>query len=390
MADHLIQKKGMYHVRLDIPEDVREAFGGRKALTKTLKTGSRREANERKLPILHAWRKQIRNARQGQPLAEAERNQWPKAQKKYSTKLPFTHKQLEKFEKYQKEIKGISTKTVDTQISKIKQMDAYFKENGDDLTFGAVHRFLETLAVATKTKKQYLYAGNSFHKWMYKYNREYRTKYKQKSPPFEGHDLPSIKKGKKKEEKRLPFQVEDLPKLHSGAVAKGKLELADMIKIASYTGCRIEEICKLKTEHIIEEKGIKCLFIEEGKTDSSIRKIPIHPKLKELIDELATKSSDGYLIKSSGGNKYGIRSDSHSKAFGRLKTEMGYDARYVFHSIRKTVITALQHIDTPPLIIASIVGHETGTVTFDIYSEGASAEQMFKAIKKLNIPPFNT
>jgi hypothetical protein len=32
-------------------------------------------------------------------------------------------------------------------------------------------------------------------------------------------------------------------------------------------------------------------------------------------------------------------------------------------------------------VIASIVGHETGTVTFDIYSEGASAKQKYDAIK---------
>jgi hypothetical protein len=34
-------------------------------------------------------------------------------------------------------------------------------------------------------------------------------------------------------------------------------------------------------------------------------------------------------------------------------------------------------------VIASIVGHETGTVTFDIYSEGASAKQKLEAINTL-------
>lgn len=386
MADHLIQRKGIYHVRLDIPEDVRQTFGGRKALTKTLQTGSRREANERKLPILHAWQKQIRNARQGQPLAEAERNQWPKAQKKYSTKLPFTPKQLEKFEKYQKEIKDISAKTVDTQISKLKKMNAYFTKNGDDLTFGAVHRFLETLEVSSKTKQQYLFAGNSFHKYMYKYSREYRTKYRQKSPPFEKHDLPNDKKkGKKKEDKRLAFKVDEIKKLYDFAISKKKHQVAYTIKIAGYTGCRIEEICRLTKSHIVAENGVLSLYVEEGKTDASIRKIPIHSDLKPLIDELANNAdkNDGYLIKGSTGNKYGNRSNSIGKTFGRLKTELGYDSRHVFHSIRKTVATVLEHNDVKPLVISSIIGHETGTLTFDIYSEGASAKQKLEAIKTL-------
>lgn len=104
--------------------------------------------------------------------------------------------------------------------------------------------------------------------------------------------------------------------------------------------------------------------------------------MKPLIEKLANNADDdGYLIHTSGGNKYGIRSDSISKAFGRIKRELGYDARHVFHSIRKTVITSLQQNDVKPLVIASIVGHETGTVTFDIYSEGASAKQKYDAIK---------
>lgn len=65
----------------------------------------------------------------------------------------------------------------------------------------------------------------------------------------------------------------------------------------------------------------------EGKkfrlTDASIRKIPIHQSLKPLVEQLVKNAdSEGYLIYSSGGNKYGICSDSISKAFGRLKKSL--------------------------------------------------------------------
>jgi len=241
------------------------------------------------------------------------------------------------------------------------------------------------LDVSTKTKKNHIHAGSSFHKWASKYDSDYKSRYDTRDNPFLGHELPNDKKkGKKKEEKRLAFRAEEVKKLYEFAISKRKHQVAYAVKIAGLTGCRIEEVCRLKKNHIVAENGVLSLYIEEGKTDASIRKIPIHPSLKSLIDQLVKNADDGdYLIYSPGGNKYGIRSDSISKAFGRIKRELGYDARYVFHSIRKTVITALQHNDIKPLVIASIVGHETGTVTFDIYSEGASAKQKLEAIKTL-------
>ncbi|MGV2463302.1 UNVERIFIED_CONTAM: integrase, partial [Pseudomonas aeruginosa] len=71
------------------------------------------------------------------------------------------------------------------------------------------------------------------------------------------------------------------------------------------------------------------------------------------------------------------------KSFGRLKTSLGFGADSVFHSIRKTVITQLLRASIPGIIIAEIVGHETGTVTFDVYSQGASIAQKMDALTKI-------
>lgn len=66
MTDYIIQKKGesTWYVRMDIPADVRRAFGNRRALTHTLKTGLRSEAMERRLPWITQWKADIRAARQ--------------------------------------------------------------------------------------------------------------------------------------------------------------------------------------------------------------------------------------------------------------------------------------------------------------------------------------
>ena len=62
---------------------------------------------------------------------------------------------------------------------------------------------------------------------------------------------------------------------------------------------------------------------------------------------------------------------------------MGYGKHHVFHSIRASVITHLVRADVPDRLIKELVGHETGTVTFDVYSQGASAKQKLAAISKL-------
>lgn len=65
MADNLIQKKGesTWYVRLAVPADVRAAMGGKTVLIRSLKTGLRSEAMERRLTVLAEWKASIAQAR---------------------------------------------------------------------------------------------------------------------------------------------------------------------------------------------------------------------------------------------------------------------------------------------------------------------------------------
>lgn len=63
MRDNLILRQHTYHVRLAIPEDVRFFFGGRKLLSKSLKTGLEREAKDRARVALVEWKAQIEQAK---------------------------------------------------------------------------------------------------------------------------------------------------------------------------------------------------------------------------------------------------------------------------------------------------------------------------------------
>lgn len=306
----------------------------------------------------------------------------------YRAKSPITTARIEAFKTYQETVKGIVQKTVDTQVARLENLKKWLEDNRRDLTHESITAYMDTLSVSEKTKKQFLFAGSSFWKWALRYDENFKKLHRDQQSPFQNHDFPTNRSKKSSNStERKSFSTEDVAKLYNTAKSlKNRETLADLILLGALTGARIEELCRLKTSDIIHDEGIKCFSIKDAKTAAGERNIPIHPALLHVIDRLADKSEDGYLIKSTSGNKYGNRSDALSKQFGRLKTDLGYNSQFVFHSLRKTVITQLQRADIPGILIAAIVGHETGTITFDVYSSGPSPSQKLNAISKLKYP----
>lgn len=307
----------------------------------------------------------------------------------FTPKTPFSDGRLEDFSKHQIEVRKVIQKTVDMQVSRLKTIRDFMTQEKLELNHKSVRTWIETeQSITAKTKKQYVLAGNTFYKWAMNNVPEFEEKFQDIKPPFQNHEFPIARTGKaQKEGKRKKYtkaQVESIYAKAKEMKGKNKQPLLDAIRIGAFTGMRIEEICKLVIERdLIDDEGVYSFSLDDGKNESAIRNIPIHPDLLPLIERLKADSKDGFLMPSPAGNKYGIRSDYLSKAFGRLKTSMGFDDKYVFHSFRGTVITELQRADVPALTIVSIVGHDHGTVTFDIYSDGASAKQKHEAIQKI-------
>ncbi|ARA80370.1 MULTISPECIES: site-specific integrase [Pseudomonas syringae group] len=302
---------------------------------------------------------------------------------------PFTKKNLETFATYQKDIRKVIDKTVDMQVSRLQKIGEWLKKEKLGLDHKSVRLYLESqTTLSPKTKKQYVLAGNTFYKWAMNNLPRFETKFQNMKPPFQNHEFPSSRKGKAQAEaERKNYTVKQAEQIFAKAKeikGKNRQHLMDAIRIGAFTGMRIEEICQLEIHRdLVDDEGVYCISLDDGKTRSSVRKVPVHPDLLPIIERLKKNSKDGFLVPSPAGNKYGIRSDFLSKAFGRLKTSMGFNEQYVFHSFRGTVITQLQRAGVPELTIKCIVGHETGEVTWDIYSDGASPAQKFDGIKKL-------
>lgn len=303
----------------------------------------------------------------------------------HKVKSPITKQRIATFRQY-REARNVATKTIDQQQSKLEKLSAYLTKEGKPLDFDAVSAWLDSLKLASKTLTQYLLAGNTFWKWAVKHDTRWREDYRDKANPFENHELPQTRGKQRADRQRKDFQPKEIAELHAAALAADHTTLADLILLGAYTGARIEELCQLRVEHLIEPDGVASFDIVDSKTTAGIRVVPVHPALSSIVERLKEDSKDGYLIRSDSKNKYGIRSDALSKAFGRLKEAKGYGAQHVFHSIRKTVITQLVRAEVQGTLIAELVGHETGTVTFDVYSQGASSFQKLEAISKLSLP----
>ncbi|WP_407730343.1 tyrosine-type recombinase/integrase [Pseudomonas helleri] len=300
----------------------------------------------------------------------------------YKSKSPINKARLAIFREH-RQGRAIAAKTIDQQESKLEKLSDFLKAGERSLDFDAVSAWLDSLKLTSKTLTQYLLAGSVFWRWAMKHDVRWREDFKDRANPFENHDLPQVRGKAKTDAQRKDFNLEDIAKLHAAASIGGHATLADLILLGTYTGARIEELCQLKAEHVIEPDGIKSFDIVDSKTAAGIRSVPIHPALATLVDRLVEQSKDGYLVPSDNMNKYGIRSDALSKAFGRLKEAQGFGSQHVFHSIRKTVVTQLHRADVRSELIAELIGHETGTVTFDVYSQGATTAQKLVAISKL-------
>ncbi|UZE04692.1 site-specific integrase [Pseudomonas corrugata] len=492
MADNLVQKKGesTWYVRLAVPADVRAALGGRTVLIRSLQTGLRSEAMERRLAVLAEWKAQIANARGkraargdtwkdpiatvAQGLAQASRKlktdvalgeaddqttfaaeeiqalyeglfddspegrlRREKADRVYAMtglegelanvtfaqemalavmakvfgvtqelspveqeeaqlilsnpeahkpKSPITPARLKAFREF-RESRGGAAKHVDQQVRRMEDLSKFLKDNSLSLDFDSVDAWIKSLNRAPATLSQHLMSGTAFWSWAIRYDVQWRVEYKDKADPFKGHEIPKGGGSKLAGQERQIYTRDDTLKLHQAALDNGDQPLADLITLGWYTGGRIEELCRLTKDSVVTVDGIQCFDFPRSKSKASKRVVPIHPSLLSIVDRLSNNSTDNYLIPIKSDGPYGKRSHAISKAFGRLRTAAGFSRLHVFHSFRHTVVTELIRADVPDALAKELVGHETGSVTHDVYSKGASTKQKFAAIAKLPVIP---
>lgn len=179
---------------------------------------------------------------------------------------------------------------------------------------------------------------------------------------------------------REPFDPADVVKLLRAAAERHDDTLADLIRLAMYSGARIEELCSLKVGDVADDH----FKIVAAKTKAGIRTVPLHPELRQVMARLVEgKKPDQHVLSGLRGGKYGRRSGAIGTRFGRLKTKLGFGPKHDFHSIRKTVGTQLENAGVPENVAADLLGHEKPRITYGIYSGGTTHAVKAEALAKL-------
>ncbi|MFY9513613.1 MAG: tyrosine-type recombinase/integrase [Rubrivivax sp.] len=422
MSDHIELRRHVWFARLTIPEELRAHFGLRR-FSQSLKTGDRRRAVELAQPVVALWKAKIRQARGDANAVQAEALRWREALQEARKAGSDEHVEVleslvvdrahEKeaedgeraaqsfaslalgrsppsglhFDAWVVSISHLQQKGRDQYQADVKRLIARFAAL-DDMTPTALRQWASELTkhrqspVSPASMKRMVSCWRSY--WKYLRGQEVVPP---DSDPFSLIELPSRGAGKAKSAAKAgwrPFQPADVCKLADAArdSGQGDQQLVVLITLAAYSGARIEELCSLK----VTDAGSAALHIADAKTAAGIRDVPIHPAIKGLVRALVKDSEDGYLISGLTFNKYGDRSNAIGKRFGRLKARLGFGEPFVFHSIRKTVVTLLEDAGVSENLAADIVGHEKPRITYGLYSGGASMKTKAAALGKVAYP----
>lgn len=414
---HLVQRGKTYYAALDIPKDLRSRFGGKARFMQSLRTDSESDATILAAPLLANWKRQIHLARRAKSdlgqelLLKAE--DWNRDLKKANADerevlegvleehlgaLKIPREQLRDdfinivmgtavrldmhIDAWINALPDQQQKTLDMKRSDARRFAERFRQS-DAVTVRAVREWTTRLhredGLSVNTIKRILSACRSFWKYLSRADLV-----PEGTDPF-ADVLPATNNRSKTErqKERVPFEPQEVVKLHERAVHKGDLALADLIWLAMWTGCRIDEVCSLEIASVFEDY----ILIQDAKSAAGDRRVPIHSALETRLRELVNASPDGYVLPGlSSTNKYASRSGAIGKRFGRLKAETGFPKNKVFHSIRHTVTTMLEQSGVPENISADIVGHEKRTITYGLYSGGTSFAARKEAIEKLAYP----
>lgn len=195
-------------------------------------------------------------------------------------------------------------------------------------------------------------------------------------------------------ELRKIFNPETYPDPHSRkAQAKFWVPL-----IALYQGCRLNEICQLDIDDIVQDRGIACISINNNKPDKSvknpgsIRTIPIHPKLIEMgllhfihYQRLhhVHKLFEG-LVQKSIRSGYG---SSVQKWFSRYLENISVKSpSKVFHSFRHTFETKAIERKLATEYQNALGGWVDSGIGQKVYGKKKSTKALLEELSKITYP----
>lgn len=408
---YLEKRRRVWYAVLDVPKALREQIGSRRFI-KSLQTESLTDAERLVLPVVAKWKAKIEAVRTGSDgplhdLAEEWRGDYASAspnerslvyddilnakveeiskdsaEQAEAFKLVVTNQTLKTDVLMDKWLAGLSNapKTIEMKRTEVQRLAAKFPYT-HQIDRRSVqrwaHELLHEKGYSTGSIRKTFSACRGY--WNYLFLEGHLDREDQ---PFQDviQRTSKAKVGLRRGERS--FEPEDVVKLLIEAKRNDDEVLFDLIQLAMWTGCRIEELCSLKLDNVKMDR----LVIIDAKSKAGNREVPIHTQLSPTVERLRQFSTDGYLMSGLTFNKFGDRSNAIGKRFGRLKNGLGFGSEHVFHSLRKTVATLLENAHVPEGTSSDILGHKKKTLTYGLYSGGARFENKRDAVELLAYP----
>jgi integrase len=428
---HIRRVGRTWFVRMAIPHDVRPAFGGKGEFVASTKQREKREANAIAAQILLGWERDIKRAR-----GEAGKAVHDEAERLASEYRRYRDKPLDVGQAdlilnaidfaltrvaglgseisltalrsplpdeaalalaqitgnatpFDRHVAAWSEGTHLAGRKSAAQMKRDIEEFStaqpeatlESLTGGVVQVWVDDLLKINKpsTVRRKLSSLTQYWKWMGQrdiVDREAKI-------PFEKQ---SVKDKRSKVEvakdKRQRFEPADVLKLIDKAETDDNKPLADLIRLASYTGIRRGGLENLTGASFVTVEGIPCLHAEE-KSEAGIRDVPVHPNILPLVQSLVQYAgNDGFLIPCTAKR----RGDALGKKFSKMKTAMKFDVQHTFHSLRHTVVWMFRRSGCRLDVQNQIIGHEDDSVQAGYGGHVDMAEKLEWVSKAIKYP----
>lgn len=187
-----------------------------------------------------------------------------------------------------------------------------------------------------------------------------------------------------------------------------------IVGVASYTGMRLEEICRIRVEDIQCIHNVTCINICKHepldkkpetawnpKTEAGERIVPISQKLIDagFLDYIkqAKKKEEYYIFSDlTFSGKDNKRSALFQRNFSKHKTKLGIPESTVFHSFRHNISTQLRNIHEygdsglREVWIDSFLGHEgnSKSVGNSVYLDAINIQNLKKVADAVKYPDF--
>lgn len=255
--------------------------------------------------------------------------------------------------------------------------------------------------MSSGTKNTYIANLSTFMEWAIEQYSEYN---------LENHFVGKRFKSKSSsKDKRHSFSDEQLKILFSSPIyegcagenqvqryQKGKRIIKDSLfwvpLIAAYSGARMEEILRLQSKDLYQDQGVWVFDINETdgkkrKSNSSIRKVPIHPDLIKLgILDHTRKSSKLLPFCDTPKSKEGTYSKEFSKKFGRvLRKYKVHKDKTSFHSFRHRFKDEMMKAGISKSERTALMGHEYEDVHDKVYGDAdIPTKVLHNAIRKIS------